>query len=59
MSTWLVEGGLAVEDLEDSAGEVAFDASADFSVGFALGSSFGYVGLGFWVGGHFGDRDHV
>lgn len=43
----------------DAAGEVAFEASADFPVGAAFCSPFLDVFPCFWVVGHPGQGDHV
>ncbi len=38
-----------LEDSEGSAGDVAFEAAADFSCGFAFGGSAFDVGFGGWI----------
>ena len=53
-----VDFGL-LEEAVDLAGDVAFEAALGFSGGFALGGSFGDVGLGVWAVAAAGDGDGV
>ena len=48
-----------LEEAVDLAGDVAFEAALGFSGGFALGGSFGDVGLGVWAVAAAGDGDGV
>src|SRR5690625_1035433 len=59
VSNRLVEGGLGVEDFEDSAGDVAFQAASDLAIGFAFGAAFGNILASFGIIGHLRDGDHV
>ena len=59
----LSSGGLGwrvvFEEPPDSAGDVAFDAASDLTVGFAFGGSFLVVEAGWWVASESGHRHLV
>ncbi len=50
---------MVFEESPDFAGDVAFEAAADFSIGFAFRCASFLVGLGWWVASESGDRDLV
>ena len=50
---------LCVEGAVDVTSDIAFDTAPDFTVGFSLFSSSRDVCSGFFVIGHFHNRNHV
>lgn len=57
MLLWLSRG--VFEEFVDAAGEVSFEAAADFATGLTFGLASSGVGTGFWVAGEPGQGDGV